>query len=516
MMNGIAALGPTANRSESNPLANRPGLAYELDPAFCWQAANSRDRRFDGHFFAGIVTTGVYCRSICPVSFGHPTNVRWFRSTEGAEKAGFRPCKRCRPEILPGSSAWFGTMGVVSHAMKLISQGAVDHTGLEQLADRVGIGTRHLRRLFNEHLGTSPLKIARSYRAHTARNLILETNEPFTEIASRTGFKSIRQFNHSVRETFGQSPTRLRLLRTTSQSLEGDAGIVVHLPYRTAFDWSSMIHFLKIRATPGVEAFEDKTYRRTIEIGGRVGAIEVWHEADHARLSLRVIGIGCDSLMQIVQRVRRLFDLETSTVHIAKHLSRDVRLAKILVERPGLRVPGAWCGIELTVRAVLGQKLTAVDPPVLVQRLVKAFGCPVQIPIRGLSHLFPRPEVLAEANFENVGVPPERAETIRSLALAVLNRKLVFSGNGSHDALSRLHAHPGLEKGVASYIAMRIFGDPDALAHTDRGLRQALGSRGRPVSPAELIRIFRPFKPWRAYAAMHFLAAKQKNDGNTR
>jgi len=242
-MNGMVNLGPTANRSESNLLANRAGLNCGLDPAFCWQAAYSRDRRYDGRFFAGIVTTGVYCRSICPVSFGRPTNVRWFRSTAAAETAGFRPCKRCRPEILPGSSAWFGTMAVVSRALKLISQGALDHAGLEQLADRVGIGSRHLRRLFNEHLGTSPLKIARSHRVHVAKNLFLETNALISEIAARTGFKSIRQFNYSVRETFGQAPTRLRQSRAASQSLEGDAGLVVRLPYRTAFDWSSVIHF---------------------------------------------------------------------------------------------------------------------------------------------------------------------------------------------------------------------------------------------------------------------------------
>jgi AraC family transcriptional regulator of adaptative response / DNA-3-methyladenine glycosylase II len=219
MMNGMATLSPTVNRSESNPLANRAGLDYGLDPAFCWQAANSRDRRFDGRFFAGIVTTGVYCRSICPVSFGRPTNVRWFRSTEGAETAGFRPCKRCCPEILPGSSAWFGTLAVVSHALKLISQGALDLAGLEQLADRVGIGTRHLRRLFNEHLGASPLRIARSHRVHVAKNLILETNAAFAEIAARTGFKSIRQFNHSVRETFGHWRRPTAILRFSIATL---------------------------------------------------------------------------------------------------------------------------------------------------------------------------------------------------------------------------------------------------------------------------------------------------------
>jgi len=366
-------------------------------------------------------------------------------------------------------------MAVVSRALKVISQGALDHGNLENLAERAGIGSRHLRRLFDQHLGASPLKIARSHRMHVAKDLILETKVSITEIASRTGFRSIRQFNHSVRATFGHSPTRLRLLRGVSKEVERETGIVVHLPYRCPFDWSSLIKFLQARATPGVETVEDDSYRRTIEIDGVAGAIEVWHDADNARLSMRIIVPSCDCLMQVVHRVRRIFDLEADAVQIAQHLSQDVRLAKMLAERPGLRIPGAWDGFELAVRAVVGQQLTVVDSPALAQRLVGAFGQRVQTDIHGLSHLFPRPEILAKANLANIGVPADQAAPICSLAQATSAGKLTLnSSKGLQDTLLRLHAQPGLNEGVASYIAMRSFGEPDALPNTDRGLLQAL------------------------------------------
>jgi AraC family transcriptional regulator of adaptative response / DNA-3-methyladenine glycosylase II len=491
--------------------ATRSGGNWELDPAFCWQAVHSRDRRFDGRFFAGIVTTGVYCRSTCPASFGTPNNVRWFHSAVAAEAAGFRPCKRCRPDTSPGSSAWFGTWAVVSHAVKLVSQGALNEGNLEQLADRVGVGSRHLRRLFNQHLGASPLKIARSHRVQVARNLIVQTHLSTKEIVRCTGFASIRQFNHSVKTTFGQSPTALRRLQGTAEADDSRDGIVVYLPYRAPFDWPSLIQFLKPRATRGVEVVEDEFYRRTIQIDGVVGAIEVWDQPSLVRLAMRVILPRYDCLMRVVQRARRLFDLGADVLHIGRHLAQDARFAKMVAERPGLRAPGAWDGFELAVRATLRQQLTVVDAPAFADRLVLTFGRSVQTPIRGLSHLFPTPAILAEANLANLGIPAEQAETISSLARAVSARKLTFDCYRSlEDTLSRLCAFPKLDGGVASYIAMRGLGEPDAFPYTDLGLRRALGAPGRAVSPAELLRIFEKFRPWRAYAAMHLWAATEQ------
>lgn len=488
----------------------------EIDAAFCWQALYSRDARFDGRFFVGTVTTGIYCRSTCPISCGHPTHIRWFRSAAAADAAGFRPCKRCRPDTSPGSSAWFGTWAVVSHSLKLISQGALDEGNLEQLAERVGIGSRHLRRLFDQHLGASPLKIARLHRVNVAKSLITETDLPITEIAFSTGFRSIRQFNHSVQTTFRQSPTELRRLHGTSEGSVSERGIVIELPYRSPFSWASMIQFLGARATPGVEIIEDGFYRRTIEIDDTAGAIEVWDEPEHDRLLMRVILPKYDGLMQVVRRSRRLFDLGADAVHIGHHLGQYPRLSKMLAERSGLRMPGAWDGFELAVRAILGQQLTAVDAPTLAGRLVQGFGKPVDVPIRGLSYLFPQPKILAEGNLRAIGVPQAQAKTIRSLAHALSVGSFSFdSSKGLEDTLARLRTIPGLDERAVCYIAMRSFGEPDALPYTENGLRQAVATDNRSISPTELLRTFETFRPWRAYAAMHFAAAMTKPFGFT-
>jgi AraC family transcriptional regulator of adaptative response / DNA-3-methyladenine glycosylase II len=412
---------------------------------------------------------------------------------------------------LRGSAAWFGTWAVVSHALKLISQGALNEGNVERLADRVGIGSRHLRRLFDEHLGASPLKIARSQRVQVARNLIAQTGLSPKEIALSTGFSSLRQFNHSVKTTFGQSPSALRRQHGAAEASGDGATVVVYLSYRAPFDWFSLLQFLQPRATRGVEVVKGEFYRRTIELGGAVGAIEAWDQPGHQRLAIRVILPRYDGLMQVVHRARRLFDLGADTLHIGRHLAQDSRLATMVTERPGLRTPGAWDGFELAVRATLGQQVTVVDAPELAERLVEAYGQPVQVPIGGLSRLFPRPEVLAEANLAALGIPIEQADSIRSLARAVVTRKVNFDDyDVLEDALSKLRALTNVDESVASYIAMRSLGAPDAFPYSDPGLRRALAPDQRAVSPAELARAFNKYRPWRAYAAMHLWAATQQ------
>ena len=496
--------GFATHRSRPCSTADSPAGNLQLDPAFCWQAVYSRDHRFDGRFFAGIARTGVYCRSICPVSFGHPESVQWFQSAAAAEAAGFRPCGRCHPETSPGSSAWFGTWAVVSRALKLISEGALDGGNLEQLAERVGLGSRHLRRLFQRHLGASPLKIARSHRVLIAKNLIVDSRLAFTDIARATGFRSIRQFNHSVRTAFGHSPTALRRLHGTDAVGDPLGGIIVRLPYRPPFDWPSLIEFFKSRATPGVESVEDEIYRRTVEVGGIAGTIEVRHEASHARLSMRVVLPGCDRLMQAVQRARRLFDLGADALHIGSYLARDARLAGLVRARPGLRVPGAWDGFELGVLAVLGENLSVVDPTPAIELLVKTYGRPLEVSTPGLTHLFPTPETLVEANLEGIGISAQHALAIRALASAVLAGSLPFdSANGARDAAARLRSVAGMDEETAAYITMRALGDPDAFCCTGRAFCRGLASHGNPVSSDEAPRIFEAYRPWRAYAAMH-------------
>jgi len=399
---------------------------------------------------------------------------------------------------------------VVSRALKLISEGALDGGNLDQLAERLGIGSRHLRRLFQRHLGASPLKIARSHRVLVARNLIMETQLPIAEIALGTGFRSIRQFNHSVRTAFDQSPRALRRQQGSAAASDPLAGIVVHLPYRPPFDWPSLLLFLKSHATPCVESVEDEIYRRTLQIAGVVGAIEVWHEPNHARLSMRVLLPGCNHLMQVVQQARRLFDLGADTLHIGSYLARDHRLVGMVMERPGLRVPGAWDGFELAVLAALGQNL-AEEPAPEVERLVTTLGQPVHMSIPGLTHLFPRPEILAGADLEKFGINAQQANTIAALARAVLDGTLKFdSVKGAKETAARLCSFPGLKEEAASYIAMRALGDPDAFSITNLAFRRALAAHRSPVSCEEVLRIFEGYRPWRAYAAMHYWTSMQQ------
>ena len=492
-------IGSNALHGEETAFRDKP----ELDPAICWQAIYSRDRRFDGRVFAGVLTTGVYCRPICPVPLRKPANVRWYPSAASAEAAGFRPCRRCRPHTSPGTPAWLGTSAVVSRALKLISEGALDVDDVEALAERVGLGSRHLRRLFLQHLGASPVRIASTRRVHFARNLLDHTDLPITKIASYSGFKSIRQFNHSMRTTFDMSPSELRALRSARKMTAGQGGITVYLTYRPPFDWRTLVRFLKAHATPGTEVIEDECYRRSIEINGQAGEIEVRHEPDESRLRVRVTLPSYEQLMLVVERVRRIFDLGADPLQITNHLPQDSRLGVMLQARPGLRVPGVWDTFELGVRAVLGQQLTFVDSKAVIARLVRTFGRPIKTAAPGLTHLFPRPEVLASANISSIVMPPARAETLRALARATCQGKFNPAGCKSlADINSRLCAIHGMGRRRANYIAMRAFGEPDAFPSSDLGLRRALTGSRRLPSEDEFRTLAESWRPWRVYAAI--------------
>lgn len=333
-----------------------------LDAKVCYQAFLSHDRRFDGRVFAGVVTTGIYCRPICPVVTAKFTNTRFFACAAAAEAAGFRPCRRCRPETAPGTPAWVGSSAVVARALRLLTENGCDDNRAERLAERLGIGARQLRRLFAKHLGASPAEIARARRVHFARSLIDETDMRMIDVAFSAGFSSIRQFNHAIRQTFERSPTELRKRRTRHSSLSGNAGVVVRLPYRPPFDWPAMLRFLAPRATPGVELIDRDFYRRTIHLNGTAGTITVWLAAeahsDGPQLLMRAELGRYDALLHIVQRARRMFDLDADPWNIARHLRRSPELAASVAAAPGLRVPGAWDGFELAVRAILGQQVT--------------------------------------------------------------------------------------------------------------------------------------------------------------
>jgi AraC family transcriptional regulator, regulatory protein of adaptative response / DNA-3-methyladenine glycosylase II len=479
----------------------------DLEPDICWQAMQSRDRRFDGRFFVAAVTTGIYCRPICPVPFAKPNNISLFPCAAAAEAAGFRPCRRCRPETAPGTPAWVGTSAVVSRALRLIGEGALDAGDIEALAERVGIGSRQLRRLFIEHLGVPPIKIAITHRLHFARNLIEQTNMAMAEIAVNAGFKSIRAFNHAVRTTAGQSPSELRRLRgELPVSQRGE--FVMRLLYRPPYHWSALLAFLRSRATPGVELVGEDFYQRTVESDGGAGVVDVRPDQENTCLMVRIALPKYEGLLRVVERVRRVFDLGADPLQIAAHLSRDPMLKPLLELRPGLRVPGVWHGFEVAVRAVLGQRLTVIDSAAVAGELVRNYGRPSETTVSDLTHLFPRPEDLADADLAHLGIDERCAESINSLARALCRKRLTFEFSRTlQDTISRLSAIDGIEENAAHYIAMRAFGEPDAFPSDDPALKHGPGTSQAPTSSEKMLSLTEAWRPWRAYAAMHLWAA---------
>ena len=489
------------DRTRLHAMGNEDGL----DTAICWQAISSRDPRFDGRFFSGATSTGLYCRNVCPVPPARLENILLFACAAAAESAGFRPCKRCQPQAAPGTPAWLGTSAVVSRAFRLILEGALNDGGVDELAERLGLGSRQLRRLFVQHLGTSPLKIATTHRVHLARKLIEESALPMTQIAFGSGFKSIREFNHAIHLSAGQSPSELRGAAGGSRRKARAGGLELRLPYRRPFDWASLIAFLKPRAIPGVEVVKESSYQRTIEVGGVPGILTVRPDGVRSRLVVHLQVASYEGLAQTVERVRRIFDLNADPIQIASHLSSDSRLRGLIKLRPGLRVPGVWDGFEAAVLAVLGQKLTTIGTRRIVGRFVQMFGAPVDTPIRGLKFLFPRPEILAHADLSKAGISDSCAQIIRRLTCSGIRRHLSFATSRTlEQVVSRLKETCGIDESTANYIAMRAFGEPDAFPFAESRLRRSLAETGPIVSATEAIGIAEPWRPWRAYAAMHF------------
>jgi AraC family transcriptional regulator, regulatory protein of adaptative response / DNA-3-methyladenine glycosylase II len=445
----------TTIRAESRSSMPSAGIAAEcspqreFDPAICWKAISVRDRRFDGHFFAGVITTKVYCRPICPIPLRKPENVKWFPSAAAAEAQGFRPCRRCRPQTSPGTPAWHGTSAVVSRALRLIEAGALDHGNVDELAEHVGMGSRHLRRLFKEHLGAAPIQIANARRLRFARHLLRDTTLSLNKVALSAGFQSIRQFNHAIRSGFAQSPSELRRIESPSAASKPADEICLRLSFRPPLDWPAMLHFYREHSTPGIESADDRCYRRTIQIGSATGFIEVTSDTNKSCLVLRVRLSTFDSLTQVAERVRRMFDLRAEPHPVRDHLLRDRRLRSIVRSHPGLKVPGAWDSFELAVLATLGQRLGR-GKIATAARLVRAFGREIETSIPGLTHLFPHPEVLAEADLVSVGIKPAQADRIRALAAGCRDGKILLSA-----------AMPRLGEAVSQYIAMRAISESD-------------------------------------------------------
>jgi AraC family transcriptional regulator of adaptative response / DNA-3-methyladenine glycosylase II len=446
----------------------------KLDLQVCSRARLSRDPRFDGKFFIGVRGSRVYCRSICPAPTAKEENCRYFATAAAAAEAGYRPCLRCRPECSPGTPAWLGTSNTVSRALRLISESGLEDGGVEGLADRLGVGSRHLRRLFLQHLGATPIAVAQTRRLHFAKKLIDETSLPMNQIAVASGFGCVRRFNAGILQAFHRTPTQIRHL-ARQKTLEPENQYVFRLQFRPPYNWKGMLEFLEARATPGVESVEFGKYRRSIAWDGSYGLMEVSHDGDHDALTVRVQFGNPRALFFIIERIRAMFDLNADWGAILRTLNADAELASRIESNPGLRVPGCWSGFELAVRAILGQQITVRGATTLAGRLVEKLGQRI-CGFGSLTHLFPSPDALIDAKLETIGLPSARAETIRTFARAVAFGQVRFDGIVDFEAFRNcLCEIPGIGAWTANYVAMRALGEPDAFPSTDIGLMRAMG-----------------------------------------
>lgn len=466
----------------------------ELDRDICYRALLTRDRRFDGRMFTAVKTTGVYCRPVCPARPPKLENCLFFASAVAAQGAGFRPCLRCRPEVSPKLAAANGTSNTVTRALQLIECGAANDQDLDALAGRLGVGGRHLRRLFHEHVGISPKAVLQTRRVLFAKQLITETAMPLTDVALASGFASLRTFNHSMRLVYGRPPREFRRGRMSCDS----ENIRLLLPYSPPYDWEAILNFLSARAIPGVERVEDKHYSRTIHLNGQYGVIAVAPGQDALAVSIQFPDVR--ALPEIVRRATALFDLGAHPASIAAHLSADPLLAASVAQRPGLRVPGAWDAFEMAVRAILGQQITVAAATKLAGTLVSALGHP--LPESGFA--FPEPAAVAASGLSFLGMPEARKRTIRAFAEAVVRNPAFFDpAQRLEAAVAQLLDIPGIGEWTAHYIAMRALRQPDAFPAKDAGILRAFSKQGLTLSSKEMLKRSEAWRPWRAYAALH-------------
>ncbi|NUP51937.1 MAG: DNA-3-methyladenine glycosylase 2 family protein [Catenulispora sp.] len=544
-----------------------------------YRAVASRDTRFDGRFFTGVTTTGIYCRPICPARTPKPENVRFFRVAAAAEAAGFRTCRRCRPDKVPGSPDWNVRADLAGRALRLIADGAADQQdGVAALARTLAVSERHLHRILVAELGVGPLTLARSRRAQTARLLLESTALPVSDVAFAAGYGSIRQFNDSVREAFGATPSEIRARfgsgeaagELAGSAVDGDGALTLRLAYRAPLDFAGLLAWFGDRAVPGVDEVlgggPDAVYRRALRLPHGTGLVELRDDGGviHAHLSvddLRDVAVA-------VRRCRDLLDLDADPAQLGAALSTDPALAPLVAARPGLRIPGAVDGFEIAVRAVLGQQISVAAARTLTARLVRRFSAielaqeaalvpdaavaalrsatgvlPGQLgagavdgsPVAGaviaesgsvtdpaprsaddrppLSP-FPRPETLAEGDFDGLGLTRRTAATLRILAAAVASGDLTLDrGVDRAEARAGLLALPGIGPWTADYIALRVFGDPDAFPAGDLVLRRQAERLGLPGTEKALLAHAERWRPWRAYAALH-LWASTTTEGN--
>jgi AraC family transcriptional regulator of adaptative response / DNA-3-methyladenine glycosylase II len=462
----------------------------------CYRAVLSRDRRFDGVFYTGVLTTGIYCRPSCPATTPHRRNVRFFATAAAAQGAGLRACKRCRPDTTPGSPEWDVRADVAGRAMRLVNDGVVTREGVPGLARRLGYSERQLNRVLVAELGAGPLALARAHRAQTARILVETTAMPLSDVAFAAGFASIRQFNDTMRATYAVTPSAMRRSRRGAVSARGD--VELRLAVREPFDGAALLDFLGTRAVPGVEEVVGGTYRRTLRLPHGPGVVALTPAPAHVRCVLRLHDVA--DLPVAVERCRRLLDLDADPAAVLDFFDADPVIGPLVRKRPGLRVPGHVDGFEVAVRAVLGQQVSVAGARTLAARLAASYGTPLASPDGSLTHLFPSAAALASVDPESLPMPRARARALVGLCAAVAGGLDLDRGVDRAALRERLLALPGIGPWTASYVALRALGDPDAWMPTDLGIRQALARVAPGTSPDAAGDAWRP---WRSYALMH-------------
>jgi AraC family transcriptional regulator of adaptative response / DNA-3-methyladenine glycosylase II len=468
-----------------------------LDRAALDRARISRDARFDGRFFIGVRSTRIYCRPICPAPSPKPGNVRYFSTAAAAAEAGFRPCLRCRPEAAPASPAWLGVSAVVRRALRLIEEGALDEASVSELATRLGIGERHLRRLFVQHVGATPVAVAQTRRLHFAKRLIDETNLSMTEVALASGYGSVRRFNAAFRSAYERAPTELR---RRGRGAKPGEGIVLRLAFRPPYDWHAMLEFLCARAVVGMEEVSAGSYRRVIDVGGKPARIAVRRARGIDALEFEVYGVAPVALFNLVARARRMFDLSVDPVRLDLAYRRDCVLGRLAARYQGLRIPGVWDGFECAVRAVLHEG-TSGREQALVSKLVQVCGRRLrasELPDASLTYMFPTPAAVAAAKLQDLSFTSRQILSLKALAAASAAGRLDFDAPAD-ELVGALVQAAGVNEGTAQYIALRAAGDPDAFPASDpilqRQARVRWGTR-------RLSEIAESWRPWRAYAAL--------------
>jgi AraC family transcriptional regulator of adaptative response / DNA-3-methyladenine glycosylase II len=476
-----------------------------LDPQTCYRAMRARDARFDGRFYVAVSSTHIYCRPVCTVKPPRRENCRFYPSAAAAESGGYRPCLRCRPELAPGNASIDATTRLAQAAASLIEDHALEEEGLEAVAGRLGITGRHLRRAFGAEFGVSPVEFAQTQRLLLAKRLLTDTALPVTEIAFASGFGSVRRFNALFRKRYRLQPKRLR--REAPAGASPDT-LAFELSFRPPYDWAAFLQFVGTRAIPGVEEVDGQRYRRTVRVAQdgreRHGWIELALSAKKPALRVAVSASLAKALPPVLSRVKALADLACHPAEVAQTLGA---LAK---RRPGMRVPGAFDGFEVAVRAILGQQVSVAGARTLAGRFAAEFGDPIDTPFASLKLLFPTAEQIAATkpgDVARLGMPGARARSIVALARAVADGKLELVPNADIEAtLAGLRALPGIGEWTAQYIAMRALAWPDAFPHADLGVMKALGvtNQKRALAAGEA------WRPWRAYAVMHLWDSLRK------